>query len=234
MAEISHVCLGAQNVYEAAHRLREETGLASYDGGWFTAGMAVRFVPLGNRQFLEIESLIDPRMAARSRAAEYFGDFPAYLERATAAGDALIGWCVRVDDMDEMCRLAARLGHDVGPLRGSSIRPDGRQRHGHAFPPSSWSWPRGLPTFVHYPDPADHASAGTADHRVAPAGVAWLELGGDEREIGAWLGPEGAHLPLRFAGGAPGIRALAVATPGGELIIRRHAAPVHHHHLETT
>ena len=146
--------------------------------------MAVRFVPLGNRQFLEIESLIDPRMAARSRAAEYFGDFPAYLERATAAGDALIGWCVRVDDMDEMCRLAARLGHDVGPLRGSSIRPDGRQRHGHAFPPSSWSWPRGLPTFVHYPDPADHASAGpriTGWHPPGSRGSSSAATSGDRR-----------------------------------------------------
>ena len=220
--EISHVCLGAQNLYEAAYRLREETGLESYDGGWFRAGMAVRFVPVGDDQFIEVESLIDPRMAERIRGAEYFGDFPDYLRSATVHGDALIGWCVRVNSAGELEQIARRLGrHGIGPRRGSSIRPDGRQRSGFAFPPSSETWPRGVPTVVFYPDPEDRPGAGQAAHRVAPSGIAWLELGGDEAEVRDFLGPEGEHLPLRFVGGAAGVRAVAIATDDGEIVIRR-------------
>ena len=82
MARLSHVCLGVQNLYEGAHRLREETGLENYDSGWFRAGMANRIFPVGNDQYIEVESLIDPRMAERAKGRGFFLDFVATTSNA--------------------------------------------------------------------------------------------------------------------------------------------------------
>jgi Glyoxalase-like domain len=223
MAWISHVCLGVQNLYEAAHRLREETGLASYDGGWFRAGMANRIVPVGSDQYIEVESLIDPRMAEREKGAEYFLDFTDYLHRATEDGDALIGWAMRTDSLHELRAVADRLGFEVGdrPRRGR-IRPDGSQLESYAGPPSARVWPRGLPIFQYRPDPAQGPGKLAAEHRgVEPRGFAWLEIGGDERVVREWLGPEGADAPVRLVGGEPGVRAVAVATDDGAVVVGR-------------
>ena len=223
MAWISHVCLGAQNLYEAAYRLREETGLESYDGGWFRAGMANRIVPVGNDQYIEVESLIDPRMAERSKGAEYFLDFADYLRRATHEGDALIGWCLRTDTLDELRGVARRLRFDVpdGPRRGR-IRPDGSQLQSYAGPPSARVWPRGLPIYQYRPQPEQAPGLVEVRHRgVRPRGIACLEVGGDEQEVRDWLGPEGAGVPVRLVGGKPGVRAIRVATDDGDIVIRR-------------
>src|ERR1700693_4337936 len=99
MIHIDHVCLGCQNLYEAAARLRRETGLGNYDGGWGSIGNALRVVPLTNYQYLEVESIIDQRRAAGSAMADYFAN-------RTADGDALIGWVLRVDTLEELTEIA--------------------------------------------------------------------------------------------------------------------------------
>jgi Glyoxalase-like domain len=223
MARLSHVCLGVQNLYEGAHRLREETGLENYDGGWFRAGMANRIFPVGNDQYIEVESLIDRRMAERARGAEYFLDFVDYLDRETEDGDGLIGWCIRADSLDELRQIGQRVGFTLpdGPREGR-IRPDGEVLRAYGEPPSVRMWPHGLPNFLYYPDPDRAPGMIPVEHRgVEPRGIAWLELGGDERKIRDWLGAEAADVPLRFVGGEPGIRAVGIATDNGEIVVRR-------------
>jgi hypothetical protein len=48
-------------------------------------------------------------------------------------------------------------------------------------------------------------------------GIAGVDLGGDPDRLREWLG--GADLPIRVLEGAPGIRAVRIASAGGELVI---------------
>ncbi len=67
MLKIDHVALCSTNLYETAYQLRDESGLESYEGGYFRGGgVAQRVVPLGNDQYIEIESVIDPEEARGS------------------------------------------------------------------------------------------------------------------------------------------------------------------------
>ncbi|MCZ7536247.1 MAG: VOC family protein [Acidimicrobiia bacterium] len=60
MLRIDHFCIGSRHLYEGAERFRAETGLDSYDGGWFPGmGVGQRIVPLGDLCYIEIESVID-------------------------------------------------------------------------------------------------------------------------------------------------------------------------------
>jgi hypothetical protein len=215
MIYIDHVCIGCQNLYESAARLRKETKLDNYDGGWGSIGNALRVVPLGNHQYLEVESIIDARKAAGSAMAQYFSD-------RTVTGDALIGWVLRVDTLDELTEIAARIGRtkNVGPFTARHM-PDGAAVQVYATPPSIETWPKGIPNFVYWPETTMHPGNGAARHWVQPHGIAWIELGGNEKEILEWIGPGGNDLPLRFTGGDPGLRAVAVNTSLGEKVVRR-------------
>lgn len=214
MIHIDHVCLGCQNLYEAAARLRRETGLGNYDGGWGSIGNALRVVPLTNYQYLEVESIIDQRRAAGSAMADYFAN-------RTADGDALIGWVLRVDTLEELTEIARRIGKtNVGPFTARR-KPDGTAVQVCATPPSIETWPKGLPNFVYWPETTMHPGNEPAHHWVQPSGISWIEVGGNREEICGWIGPGAADLPLRFVGGEAGVRAAAVRSSVGEIVVRR-------------
>lgn len=216
MLHIDHVCIASQNLYEAAARLRRETGLASYDGGWFAAGMAVRIVPLGNHQYLEVESVIDARRAAGQPIAEHF------LKNTASGADCMIGWCLRVDTLEELQAIAARIGTTLPEIPvGARLLPDGTTIQVFGTPNSIDVWPTGRPNFLYWPQTTLHPGHGRAEHWVQPTRIAWMELGGEEGELRAWIGDGVDDLPLRFVGGTPGIKAVAVATVNGEIVIRR-------------
>jgi hypothetical protein len=59
------------------------------------------------------------------------------------------------------------------------------------------------------------------EHRRGPSGIAWLLLGGSRDDLGDWIGPAIDDLPLGFNGGAAGLRAVAVNTDGGQIVVRR-------------
>ena len=151
MLHVDHVCLGCQNLYEAAARLREETGFESYDGGWGSIGNALRVVPLESGQYLEVESIIDHRRAATSAMAQYFIG-------QTEKGDKLLGWVLRVDTLDELQEIAIRIGRPnakLGPF-AARHRPDGTSVEVYATPPSIEVWPFGMPNFVFWPPTTRH------------------------------------------------------------------------------
>jgi hypothetical protein len=214
MFSISHVCYACQNLYEAAARLRDTTGLDTYDGGWFANGLANRIMPLGNNQYIEVESLIDRNMAKGS-ALWFAGE-------TDKRGDALLGWLIRVETKAELDSVGRRLGKEPQFMSfpQNRMRPDGSKIEAFVVPPTPETWPRGLPNFVFWPDLSRHPDRIAAAHRVKPQGIAWVETGGSEAEIREWLGPEGEKLPVRFVGGEPGLRAVAVATATGEIVFR--------------
>jgi hypothetical protein len=79
--------------------------------------------------------------------------------------------------------------------------------------------PEALPFFIQWDVPASqHPGRDPAPHRNAPSGIQWVEIGGDPAQLARWLGDA---LPgLRVVPGAPGVRALAIRTEAGEVVLR--------------
>ena len=63
-----------------------------------------------------------------------------------------------------------------------------------------------------------HPGRTPVEHPSGADGFAWLELGGDRSAYERWT--DGADLPVRFVDGSGGIRAAALRTPAGDLLVR--------------
>lgn len=210
MLRVDHILVAARNHLSTAEQLLGRAGLASVDGGWFPdEGLAQLVVPLGNDQYLEIEGLVDLDLMERpASTTEYFLD-------AVKHGDVLAGWWVWTDDLEGVCH---RLGTTV--YETNKRHPDSWVACGRGTPASIDALSRGLPGFWMFDDPTRHPGRRVAAHRNQPNGIAWVEVGGDARELAAWLGPEGDDLPLRFVEGPPGLHGIGIATDNGAVVIR--------------
>jgi hypothetical protein len=238
MHRIDHVCIGARNPYEAADRLRAETGLVAYDGGWNPSmGMAQRIVPLGRRTYLEINSIIDRDLGANHF---YGGWYLATLDDAGGA-DRFMGWVIAVDTMDELHAIADRIGLEIGAegkwengreMTWKRRLPSGHSHRNENVPDDRHhAWPRGLPMFMHWPGEAqgDHpdsiAEARAVVQPSHPDGIAWVEVGG-EGAVREWLGPALADMDVRFVDEPAGLYAVGIRTADTELVIRRPPVPL--------
>jgi hypothetical protein len=216
MVHLDHVNLAVRHLYKSAQRLRDEAGLDNYDGGWHPSGVtANRIVPLGDDMYLELSSIIDHRAAVGNAAAER-------IEAATANGDRLMAWHLRAETEEELERIAKEHGGGVRSLRPGRTLPDGTGINVKSAPDNHEPG-RGLPSWFYFEDIAQHPSRVEVRHVFEPRGVAWLEVGGDPKEMDEWVGKETfARLPLMFVDRPAGLYALAVARPdGGEVVIRR-------------
>ncbi|HYI23536.1 MAG TPA: VOC family protein, partial [Candidatus Limnocylindrales bacterium] len=189
MHRIDHVCIGARNLYEGAARLRDETGLDSYDGGWNpSSGIAQRIVPLGRHCYIEINSVIDHDTATR----HFYGAWYEAVFADAVREDRFLGWVIAVDNMDELHAIADRIGEPIAAegkwengleLAWKRRLPDGRSHRNENVPDDRHHrWPLGLPMFMHWPDEAnDHpdtiGDVGPVRHRVRPDGISWVEVG---------------------------------------------------------
>jgi hypothetical protein len=216
---IDHVSIAARNLYEAAYRLREETGLGFYDGGWTESGLASKIFPLGGGAYLQVEGIVDVAAVddPKRPGLRRFYD-------AVAAGEHFRGLGLRVDGMHELEDIAACHGSRVwmNPNSGR-MRTDGTRIVAAQTPSIAESWGRGMPNWFFFPDITTHPSGQrvvSTPEAAAPDGLAWIELGGTEAEIKEWIGPL-VDLPLRFNGKTPGVHAIAVRTDLGEIVIRR-------------
>ncbi len=237
MHRIDHVCIGAKNPYEAADRLTVETGLRAYDGGWNPSmGLAQRIVPLGARCYLEINSVIDPLLAA----PHFYGCWYQAAMADSGGADRFMGWVIAVDTMDELHAIAERTGFGIGAegkwVDGKEMTwkrrlPSGRSHRNENVPDDRHHrWPLGLPMFMHWPDEvADHpdtiAEARAVEHDQAPGGIAWVEVG-DETLTRQWLGPALPDMDVRFIDAPAGLYAFGVRTADGEIVIRRPPVPL--------
>src|ERR1700749_5055421 len=123
--KFDHVLLVCRNLYLTAEQLRVESGLDSYGGGYSRAlGLAQRIVPLGNRQFLEIESIIDADAAARSPRSVI-----PYILAGTRGQPSFLSTYVLTDDVESE---AARLGLPLHHV--TRTRPDGIAMSGIVSP----------------------------------------------------------------------------------------------------
>jgi hypothetical protein len=131
------------------------------------------------------------------------------------SGRTLLGWGIEVDDIEA---VAQRLGRPVET--GSIVNDDGST--------GSWRFVEdpddlSLPFFISYDaDPAVRRER-WAD-RVAEAGnsefggFTFVEVGGDRKRVEALI-DDGAF-PVRFVSGRPGLHAVGIEGPEGEIVLR--------------
>ena len=188
---IDHVLYAVSDLDAGATRFEEELDLESVPGGRHPAwGTANRIVPLGP-DYLEIVGVADPIVAAASEFGRLVLD----------AGDRLVGWAVATDDLGA---VAARLGLELE--RGSRTRPDGVRLAWRLAGLSEALRSGGaLPFFIQWDGPAELHPGGDSSR---PAGISWVEVGGDESQLREWLGP--SDLPVRFTSAASGITAVGI------------------------
>jgi hypothetical protein len=203
---LDHVIVVVSDLDSAARRLYREHGLASVAGGRHAGhGTGNRIVPLGG-SYIELMAVVDRDEAASSPLGSWVG------QRVVEVGGAPAALCLRTDDIE---LTAQRTGHK--PLAMSRTRPDGVELAWQLVAlPAALA--EGLPFFIHWHiDDADHPSREPVEHRRAPIGIAWVEIGGDEDRLASWLGDHG--LPLRHVEGPPGPHRLAVAMSAGEPVL---------------
>jgi hypothetical protein len=208
MFRIDHAVLAVRDLEESATRLWSVHGLRFLPGGrhprWGTANMIAPF----GRDYLELLAVVDPDAGA----ATVLGRTLVELSRD---GDRWFSVCLADDDIEA---TAQRLGLAVEP--GGRMRPDGvevRWRGAGIEARGDDLW---LPFFIEWDVPPPlHPGAALAEHRVPAEGIAWAEVGGDERRLQEWLG--GADAPIRVVDGEPGVRAVGIGSgDGGEIVVR--------------
>jgi hypothetical protein len=242
MPRIDHVAIATRNIYEGSARLRDETGLDTYDSGWFPGmGIGQRNVPLGGNSYIEFMSVID-----RDQAMQHFYGkwYQAVLDDA-GREDRFMGWVIAVDSMDELRAIAGEMGMPIATTSGVAIpgvtvagedawdrrRPNGETNGpNHAVPDDRHhGWPRGLPNFMVWDEGSQHPDtvpeASLARHRVQPRGIQWVEVG-DPALTREWLGPIGDRLDVRYVDGPAGLYAIGIKTDDGEIVVRRKPAPL--------
>jgi hypothetical protein len=206
-----HAVLAVDDLDDAGERLLRDHGLASVPGGrhprWGTGN---RIVPLGEG-YLELMAVVDPEVGRSTELGR------AVLALTADGNDRWFALSLADTEIDATAR---RLGLDVED--GSRVRTDGsvvRWRAAGIEDEARAGW---LPFFISWQVAAElHPGRTPVEHRVAPAGVARVEFGGDKDRLRTWLGEGGDELPIDVVDGAPGLRAVTVAlADGSELTLR--------------
>jgi catechol 2,3-dioxygenase-like lactoylglutathione lyase family enzyme len=205
---IDHVVYATHDLEEAATRFRDAFGLVTTPGGTHPRwGTANRIAPLGEARYVELIAIVDPEVAATT-------DIGRAIAERVEDGDRWFALCLADDAIDD---TAARLGLEVTP--GSRVRPDGREVTWRGAGIDDVRRTVDLPFFITWEGPADvHPGAVAAEHPSGARDVAWVEIAGDPERFGAWT--QEASLPVRFVEDDRGITGVALATPGGDLVVR--------------
>lgn len=206
---LDHVIYCARDLEEAAACLEQQHGLTFLPGGRHPGGTINKVAPLEPPQYLEL------------LAVEEVGDaLTREIEALLAGGRTLLDWGIAVDNVEV---VAKRLGREIEA--GSITAADGSTSSWRAVAYDDSS----LPFFVAYDgDPGVRLRRWQERVREAGnegfGGFTFVEVGGDPERIGAWL--DGAGLPIRFAGGRLGLRAVGIRAPEGEIVLRDAVASV--------
>lgn len=189
----------ATEVYAAEH------GLVAYTGGRHDGlGTANAIVPLES-DYIELIAVVDADEAAQNPIGRFLS------HRLATVGEGLVAVCLRTSDAAPTAERTSS-----SPLAGARKLPDGRELRWELLGIEG-ALLRGLPFFITWGLDADHPARMPANHPSGATGIAWVEVGGDPREVQQWVGSDEAQ--LRLIGGEPGLGRFAVATPGGEVVL---------------
>ncbi|GAC1335821.1 MAG: hypothetical protein NVSMB17_19100 [Candidatus Dormibacteria bacterium] len=205
MLEIDHVLIAVANLDEAADRFLTDYGLRSMDGGSHPGwGTANRLIPLG-REYLELMGVVDADVALQH-------PFGRWMLERVADGDHLLRCCLRPNNLEE---VAERIGQD--PVPGLRETPEGEALRWRLVGLEA-SMSENLPFFIEWHPDSPHPAASKLEHPSGAMGIAWVEIGGPPDRLREWLGEEVAA--VRMVGGAPGVRAVGVIAPEGDVVLR--------------
>jgi len=197
---IDHAIIGASDVGVVADRLWQRHGLASLPGGRHAGwGTHNRIIPLGG-PYLEIIGVADENEALRDPMGRW-------LLANTAKGDPLMGWCCETSDL---VGTARRL--DLAVERGGRERPDGSRLSWRVAGRDSALGAR--PFFIAWDDPDARPGLLEAPHAVEVQGIRRVEVGCTPDHLDGWVE---AGVPVQALGDGGGLRAIVIATPGGDI-----------------
>jgi catechol 2,3-dioxygenase-like lactoylglutathione lyase family enzyme len=205
---LDHVVYAVPDLERAGARWERELGLASVEGGRHVRwGTANRIVPFGT-QYLEMIGVVDRDEAVGTA----FGR--SVLELGGAGG----GWMMPVLATDDIEAVGTRLGLDVDV--GSRRRADGveiRWRSAGFDDPRRAAW---VPFFIQWDiGPELYPGGAPVEHPSGATGIASVEIAGDAEALAGWTGEPA--LPFVVSADEPaGVRAVSLATPDGELVVR--------------
>ena len=200
---LDHVIYGVTDLDEAAARLHRQYGLGFLPGGRHPGGTVNSIAPLAPPQYLEL-------IAVEELGDEVSREFATLIQE----GKTLLGWGIEVDEIEA---VADRLGRAVEV--GTVTNEDGSTGSWRFVEPGDWS----LPFFIAYDSEPDVRQS-RWNSRVDEAGnqsfggFTFVEVGGDEATVRTLLG--GGDLPIRFVGGRPGLHAVGINGPDGEIVLR--------------
>jgi hypothetical protein len=205
--EFDHAIYAVRDFELAARRFRDDFGLAAVPGGRHQAwGTANWIVPLGS-SYIELIGVQDQEEASRSFIGQH-------LSAVLREGERFIGWVVRPELFDEAVERAG-----LEASEGSRMRPDGQEIRWRSAGVEVTMQDPSLPFLIQWLVPEQlHPGRMPAEHRVQPNGISWVEVRGDEDVLRSWLGDE--DLPVRVVPGTPALLSVAVATDGGEIVLR--------------
>ena len=220
---LDHFSISSPNLLYGAHRLRLESTLSFYDGGHFLNGdHANRIFPLGANTYLELGGIVNAQSVADPKTR------PWWYDKVQTVGECFTGFGLRVDTLDELREVARKKRYEIAQAPITRIWPNGYVLRAFSAPSTLTSWPKGLPNWYWFEDFPMHPSGqppSTAPKITRPDGIAWIEVGGTDKELYDWLDVPAGTFPFRFNGKLPGLYAIGVKTmKGGEIVIRRPSA----------
>jgi len=192
-----------------ARRRMEDLGLAVMEGGRHPGRGTANLIAAFGRQYLELLAIVDETEARSSPQGR------PVLAALSSRGPGLARWSVEPDDIEATAR---RVGYPVERRRRDL--PDGTTvRWRSVAVDLAWSEPWRC-AFMAFDDPDSHPARSRTAHPNAATGFARLEVEApDIAAARAWLGGRVPAGVVVEAGGRPGVRALSMSCPGGEIRI---------------
>jgi hypothetical protein len=203
---LSQVIVGVRDLHHATDRFRR-MGFDVLDGGVHPGlGTANRVIPIG-AQYLELLGVVSPEQAQDNA-------YGRALMRATTAGDCLVRWSLRTDDIEA---VSARLG--IGVEHRRRVRPDGELLTWRAAGLDLALVDATLPFFMQWDHDDQYPGAMAAAHPNGARRVTELAITPrDPARFRDWT--DGAEVPLRLSNEpASGLWWVVVDTDRGELPI---------------
>jgi hypothetical protein len=192
---------GVADLDAATARLRDQVGIEARGGGVHPTGTKNRAIRCRDDSYVELIAVNDASLP-----------LGRWLQRQIADGDRLVGWAVRVDDIDA---VVDRLEVEVTP--GSIDMPDGTTNTWRMAGVAALAADASLPFFIEY-DRSSSARTSADLPPDAPERILWVAVAGDAGRLREWLG--GVDLDVRVVDGDPGVRAVGLETAAGEAVIR--------------
>ncbi|KQY60421.1 glycosyltransferase [Aeromicrobium sp. Root495] len=202
---------GPDGLTAATEQIEKLLGASFLDGGAHPRfGTRNMVLPLKNQQYLEIVEVLDHPAAEKAA----FGQ--AVRER-TDAGGGWLGWCISVDDIEEVER---RIGRHAVP--GNRRRPDGFNLEWVQIGTSGMRADPQLPYVTKWLiDPSEHPS------QQAPADVELvaIDIAGSPQRLADWLGESAVNTLEQIEvnwiapNALPGILSATFATADGHITI---------------